>query len=188
MKIAVNFIETIGEEPVTVDEVKLYCHVDNSDEDELFPVMIKAARQYAEHRTGRQLVLSVFDIVVTEYTESEREKGFELPVIPCSSLVSVEVDGVEVLDNSLFLYTPSAVGREPVFASFKTLDGFPNGDQMVLRVQAGQCTEAEKQWMMVRINNWYEQRATFGIGPNFHEFHHDFVDALLDTTTYYGAF
>ena len=30
--------------------------------------------------------------------------------------------------------------------------------------------------------------ATFGIGPNFHEFHHDFVDALLDTTTYYGAF
>ena len=181
MNATATLIEITGSEPVTVDELKTYCHVDQDEEDSLFPMMIKAAREYAEHRTGRKLVACTYDIIC-----SVKEK-IVIPVTPCLGLASVKVAGEEVTDTSLFTYTPSAVGGEPVFATFEPLDGFPDGE-ITLRVSVGACTEAEKQWIMVRANNWYEQRATFGIGPNFHEFHHDFVDALLDTTTHYGDF
>ena len=176
-----TLIEVTGNEPVTVEEMKIFCHVDNDEEDDLFPTMIKAARQYAEHYTGRKLIKATYEVVFDD------KNWTPITVTPCLELLSVKVDDVEITDSSLWLYTPSAVGGEPVFAAFKPLDGFPDG-KITLRVSVGCCTEAEKQWLMVRINNWYEQRATFGIGPNFHEFHHDFVDALLDTTAHYGGF
>lgn len=176
-----TLMEVTGSEPVTVEEMKIFCHIDNDEEDDLFPTMIKAARQYAEHYTGRKLIKATYEVKFDDCNWTP------IPLTPCLELLSVKVDGEEVTDNSLWLYTPSAVGGEPVFAVFKPLDGFPNG-VITLQVSAGYCTEAEKQWIMVRVNNWYEQRATFGIGPNFHEFHHDFIDALLDTTAHYGGF
>lgn len=183
-KVTTTVIETTGTEPVTTADMKLYCHVDNTDEDGLFPTMITAARQYAEHKTGRILIATTYDVTIEVENE---ETEFVIPLSPCLSLTSVSVDGVALEDSSLYSFSPSAVGGEPVFATFKTLDGFPDGT-ITVRVSAGACTEAERQWVMVRVNNWYEQRATFGIGPNFHEMHHDFVDALLDITTRYGAF
>ena len=181
MSASATLVEVTGNEPVSVDELKVFCHVDNDDEDELFPTMIKAARQYAEHYTGRILVPSTYEITV------DAKERVEIPVTPCLELLSVKVDDVEIDDSTLWEYTPSAVGGKPVFAVFDPLDGFPEG-KIILRVSVGYCTDAEKQWILVRANNWYEQRATFGIGPNFHEFHHDFVDVLLDTTTHYGDF
>ena len=179
--ITTSLIETTGAEPVTIDDVKTYCHIDNDDEDVLIPAMITAARQYAEHKTNRKLVAATYEIV------SEDGGEIIIPITPCLELLSVKVDDEDITDTSLFKYIPSAMGGEPIFATFTPQDGFPDGT-ITLRVSVGMCNEAVKQWILVRVNNWYEQRATFGIGPNFHEFHYDFVDALLDTVTYFGKF
>ena len=50
-------------EPIDLATAKLHCRVDGTDEDTLIAALIVAAREQAEHETGRALVTQTWEQV-----------------------------------------------------------------------------------------------------------------------------
>lgn len=179
-------ITQAGPEPVTVEEVKLFCRVDSDEEDTLFPTLISAARRQAEHNTGRVLRSSRYDVFC------EGESGVvEIAITPCTELHSVTVDGV-VVDSALYAFTPSSneISGIATPARISFLDGYPTEQKSIFSIQAGIATveDAIKTWILVKVNTLYEQREAFAIGQNYNILDHSFIDGLLDSQTIFGGF
>ena len=103
----------------------------------------------------------------------------QVPLTPCTACVGITVNG-ETVDASLYTFTPGGHGS-PLFAKISALEGFPEGEATVtLECGYTQIPEDLKRWIFVRIGDAYEQRESFTVGQNFHEFDRTFVDALLD--------
>jgi len=71
-------------EPLTLDEVKLYHHIDQNVEDTEITRLIKSARQYVEEYLGSSLVTQTREINLRYYSE-----GVRLPFGPVQEIVSV---------------------------------------------------------------------------------------------------
>jgi uncharacterized phiE125 gp8 family phage protein len=74
-------------EPVTLEEVKLHCRIDHSDEDNLLNTLIAASRQFCETFTGR-----VFVRQTVEYTLGKWPSGraIHLPLPPVQSITELK--------------------------------------------------------------------------------------------------
>lgn len=167
--------ETTGAEPISLAEAKLYLRVDTDADDDLISVMISGARAAAEGRTHRILRASTWQWVVSGITEA-----IQVPLTPCSACTSIVVDG-ETVDASLYIFTAGGEGA-PLFAQITPLEGFPEG-QVTVTLTCGYSSsipEDMRRWLFVRLGDAYEQRESFAVGSNFHEFDRSFVDALLD--------
>lgn len=168
-------------EPITLEQAKLHARVDTDDDDALLTLMISAARQRAERKTGRVLRVSEWEWA----SECGVHSAFSLPLAPCSGVTAVSVDGTEV-DAALYNFTPSGNGANeaPLLARLELLAGFPAGDEMTVTLTAGWPVDAISKslqlWMLTRVSTWYEQREKFVVGVNFNEFGYDFIDSLLD--------
>lgn len=179
-------ITEAGLEPVTVEEAKLFCRVDSTEEDSLFPILISAARQQAEHRIGRLLRNSKYNVMC------EDENGsFEIPLLPCTALYGVTVDGDDI-DQSLYDFVASKMIAKGEIIPAKVIlrDNFPYDKQSIFSVQAGYTVvdKAIKSWILIKVNTLYEQRETFAIGQNYNTLEHSFVDGLLDAHITHGGF
>lgn len=82
-----NLITAPTQEPVKLDLAKLHCKVDTSAEDELFRQIIKAAREWCEAFTGRQLVGAVWELSRDCFPGSN---VLALPKAPLRSVTSVK--------------------------------------------------------------------------------------------------
>lgn len=72
-------------EPVTVDDVKLACHIDHSTEDTLITGWIKTARELAEGYTRRAFMQQTIRLTYDEFPETP----ILLPRAPAVSLTSI---------------------------------------------------------------------------------------------------
>lgn len=168
-------------EPITLEQAKLHARVDTDDDDALLTLMISAARQIAERKTGRVLRASTWEWAL----KCGVYAALNLPLAPCSGVTAVSVDGTEV-DAALYNFTPSGNGANeaPLLARLELLPGFPAGDEMTVTLTAGWPVDAIpkslQQWMLTRVSTWYEQREKFVVGVNFNELGYDFIDSLLD--------
>jgi len=82
-------------EPVSLAEAKLQCRVDGTDEDELFTVLIQAAREIVEDETRRALLTQTWDYVLQSWPRSNYIK---LPYGNLQSVTSIkwkDTDGTE---------------------------------------------------------------------------------------------
>lgn len=179
--ISLRCVEDADFEPVSLEDAKLYAHISEDDESAMIAAAISAARGQAEGKTRRVLRESTW-----EWSLRWAWRGaLVLPVSPCSACMSVSVDGVEV-DADLWSFTPSGSGGMdgPLMAGLLPSDGFPEGQEMMVRVRAGYaegaCPAPIRQWILVRVADFYEQRESFVVGVNFNELSRRFVDALLD--------
>lgn len=161
-------------ELLTYEDVVLQCRIDAVEEERpLVERMISAARLQAENYTRRILRESVW-----KYTTDEADALTRIRLVPCTSLVSCQQDGVEVVDG--FTFTPSAtVPGGNVFASCQGLSGTVELE-LTAGYAAGSCPTDILQWMLVQIAAWYEQREAIGIGVALAQAPRSFADALLD--------
>ena len=75
-----------AEEPVTVEEAKLQCRVDGTEEDVLFERLISAARGYAETFTRRALITQTWEAYLDGWPTVDY---IDLPYPPLQSVTSL---------------------------------------------------------------------------------------------------
>lgn len=85
-----------AQEPISLTEAKLHCHIDGNEEDSLLQMLIVMAREYVENETNRALITQthalylksfpVACLLMDPYSASE----IELPMSPLQSVTSVK--------------------------------------------------------------------------------------------------
>jgi uncharacterized phiE125 gp8 family phage protein len=161
---------------LTLEEVKAQCNVADSfcGDDALFSRLMVAAQAAAEGETRR--AIGEQTLAATFEAWSGR-LAIDLPRPVLQGVESVTIDGEAVSADAYSVRAERLVGQVvPVSA-------WPSGDVLTVTYHAGWSSgdtpAPVKQWLLVRIADWYAQRESF-IGGNVSEFGRSFVDALLD--------
>lgn len=157
-------------EPLALADAKAHCRVDHSDDDALITALIVAAREQAEHETGRALVTQTWELVHDTFPEA-----FVLRKAPIASVTSVKyldpATGAEqTLDPADTLldkdsepgYLVPAYGK-----AWPTARAVPNAVRCRYVCGYGNAAavpQAIKQWMLLAIGTMYAQRETFASG------------------------
>lgn len=90
-------ITAVATDPVSLAEARLQCKVDADDtsHDAVLTALITAAREFAEHYTGRALAEQTLEAALDEFPSDD---FIDLPMPPVASVTSVkytDTDGVE---------------------------------------------------------------------------------------------
>lgn len=156
-----------GEEPVDLDTAKHHCRVDGSDDDMFIGALIGAAREMAEHETGRALCSQTRELVLDVFPEA-----FVLRGAPVQSLVSVkylDVDGIERTLNpaDTLLDKDSEPGYLMPAYGKAWPDSFPVPNAVRVRYVCGYGAAAAvpvaiKHWILLAVGTMYAQRESVG--------------------------
>lgn len=151
-------------EPLDLATAKLHCRVDGSDDDALIAALIVAAREQAEHETGRALVTQTWELVHDAFPEA-----FVLRRAPIKSVTSLKyldsADGTEqTLDPADYLLDKDSEPGYVVPAYGKAWPAtWPVPNAVRVRYVCGYGLAAAvpvaiKQWMLLAIGTMYAQR------------------------------
>jgi len=172
-------------EPVTLAEAKLHCKVDGTDDDTLITALIVAARQQAEHNTGRALLTQQW-----EFTCDSFPAQIDLPR---PALVSVQ--SVKYLDENGTLQTLASTEYQVIISELvgRIVPAYDKTwpscrvqpDSVVVDYTAGYGNAAAvppsiKAWMLMAIGTMYGQREGIITGTIVAEVPRGFFAALLD--------
>lgn len=153
-------------EPLTTAEAKAHLRVEHSDEDTYIDALIKAAREFVEARTDRQLVTATWNITLDGFPCHRRP--IKLPKYPTQSVESITYTDTagdsQTWDSASYRVDTS---REPavilpaVGASYPSAIAEPGS--VTIQVVAGYgaaaaVPEAAKSAMRLLIAHWYENR------------------------------
>jgi uncharacterized phiE125 gp8 family phage protein len=177
-------------EPLTPAEAKTHLRVTGSDDDAYITALIVAARQAAEHITGRALMPQTWELALDEF-----EDQIMLPKPPLTSITSVkyvDADGVlQTMDPAGYQLDDHAVPARLVPAygtSWPSTRTQPNA--VLVRFACGYANAAAvpqeiKSWMLLRIGMLYENREAMIVGVSIAELPHG--ERLLDAYCVWGA-
>lgn len=174
-----------NEEPITLAEAKLHCRVDHTADDALITGLITAARQQAEHRTGRALITQQW-----VYTQDSFTDLIQLPrpaLVSVQSVKYMDGDGAQqtlanteyqVVISELVGYLRPAFGK-----SWPACRVQP--DSVVVAYTCGYGAAVAvppsiRTWMLLAVGTWYAQREGIITGTVVTELPRDFFAALLD--------
>lgn len=183
---ALKLLTAAAEEPVTLAEAKLHCRVDGTDDDALFTgVIIPAARESAEHRTGRALVTQKWELSLEAFPAG----AFDLPKPPLQSVESIKyrdtAGNLQTLGPAAYtVHTSSLAGK--VAPAYGTSWPATRGqlDAVTVSFTAGYGDRSTvpaglKSWILLAIGTLYENREAFASGQVI-ELPGGFWDRLLD--------
>lgn len=197
---ALKVITAPATEPVTLAEAKLHLRVDSSAEDTLITMLIVAAREMAEMKTGRQLMTATLRVTLDQFPSQvwcNDGSGFSLPgnaiLLPRSPVTAVT--SIKYADSAGVLQTIDAANyavdldSEPVRITPASGSVWPCPIDQIGAVQinftAGYASAAAvpssiKQWILMLVGSGYAQRESFAtrglsVPP--------FLDGLLDPHT-----
>lgn len=172
-------------EPVSLAEAKLHCKVDGSDDDTLITGLITAARQQAEHRTGRALCTQTLEQVLDAFPDAVK-----LPMPPAKTVVSVkyfDANGAEqtMPDTDYSLDKDSTPGWLVPAFGLTWPSTYAIANAVRVRYTAGYGVAADvpqsiKVWMLMAISTMYNQREGIITGAIVAEVPRDFFAGLLD--------
>ena len=169
-------------EPLTLVEAKLHCKVDANDDDALITALIVAARRLAEQQTGCALVTQswrqTFDAFPAAAIALERP-----PLASVQTVKYYDTDGtLQTLGSGAYtVHTSGQLGLvAPAYGTTwpATRDRL---EAVEITFTAGYGNAAVvpqeiKQWMLLQIGHWYENREAVGERRD----PLPYVDALLD--------
>ena len=175
-------------EPLSLAEVKLHLRVDAdlTDDDTLISALIVAARQQAEHRTGRALVSQQWRLGLEFFPDD----SLELPkpkLISVESITYLDGDGVrqtisaadyEVITDELIGRIIPAYGKS--WPSCREHPGSVRVDYTCGYGAAADVPQSIKAWMLLAIGAWYENREALTSGQPVAELPRCFWNGLLD--------
>lgn len=181
-------------EPVSLAEARLHLRIDddNTADDALIGVLIEAAREQAEHETGRRLITQTREMT--------------LDAFPCDGeAIKLHAECVKAQSIESITYLDTAGAWQTFSAASYALDPhslpgyvFPAADASwpadvadsanAVRIKvvcgygnaAADVPQALRQWMLLQIGAMYAQRETFALGVPVGELPGRFVDRLLD--------
>lgn len=177
-------------EPVTLAEAKAHLRVDGTDDDAYITALIGAARQGAEHITGRALMAQTWELALDAF-----EADISLPRPPLASIASVkylnDAGVLTPLDASAYLLDDHS---EParLLPAYGTTWPATRGqaNAVLIRYVAGYASAATvpqeiKSWMLLHIGMLYENRESVVAGVSIAEL--PFVDRLLDAYRFWSV-
>lgn len=190
-------------EPLDLATAKLHCRVDGNDEDALITALIVAAREQAEHETGRSLVTQTWELVHDAFPEA-----FALRKAPIQSVTSIKyLEGQWQFDEQEMIDVLVAVERtldpsdylldkdsEPGYVvpgygkAWPASFAVPNAVRCRYVCGYGNAAavpQAIKQWMLLAIGTMYAQRETFA--GQVYSIPDRFWSGLLDPYRLYEA-
>jgi uncharacterized phiE125 gp8 family phage protein len=176
-------------EPLTAAEVRDHLHIDDSVADEDFAGWIAAARQEAEHLTGRALITQTWERVLHAFPVGRIPLGMP-PVVSITSVKYIDTAGVEqTLSASAYtldevsdpgwLYPSVAYPTWP-----STQADRPNAVRVRFTCGYGAASSAVpapiRHWMKLRIGTMEKLRDGVVIGVSATEVSNQYIDRLLD--------
>lgn len=175
-------------EPITLAEAKLHLRIEDSvtDEDDLIESLIVAAREAAEHETGRALITQTWELVIDAFPAC----AIELPksrLLGITSVIYVDAAGdSQTLDSSAYT---ADTDQEPGWVLPAVDTEWPEtldtANAVRIRYTAGYgaaaaaVPDAIKAWMKLRLGALYRHREELS-GIASHELAGRFTDRLLD--------
>lgn len=197
MSSSVRVITPPAVEPVSLVQAKAWCRVDTDDtsQDAVITMLIKAMREYAENITRRAFVERTLELTL------ERFGGeIELPRAPLISVDWIkyyDVNGdLQTLSAALYevnTYEQPGEVRPIATASWPATGLVYNAVQIRYRAgyaengESGSPTDlaynvpaAVKVWMQARLATLYEHREQMIVGATVNPIPRNFADGLLD--------
>lgn len=180
-------------EPVLLADAKLHLRVDHSAEDDLITSLITAAREAAEHITGRALITQTLELTIDSFPTGE----IRLPRPRLASVTSITYDdaagAAQVLDPAAYVVNAgSEPGRVLPAASAEWPETYDAPNAVRIRYVAGYGANGAavpasiKAWMMLKIAALYKHREMFITGTITAELPNRFAEALLDQHVVYA--
>lgn len=157
-------IAPVAVEPVTIEEAKLHLRVDVTDEDTLIGALITAAREFAEHYTGRafapqtlEMALDCFPVYEDDYIDLDMPPVATITTVKYTDAVGVE-QTIPGSSYVLSLYGESRRLTPAYNVYWPTTRDIPNAVR--IRYVTGYTTlpKAAKAGLLLLIGHLYENR------------------------------
>jgi uncharacterized phiE125 gp8 family phage protein len=178
-------------EPVTLDEAKLWCRIEDDDDsqDAMLLLLIYAARERAEAITARAFARRTFELSMDAFPEgSEPIEIQKSPIVSVESVTYATADGDVAIGGSPSEFLVEVRGDKlpgrlmPLYGS-SWPTATPEAGSVRIRFTAGyapgKIPRRVRLWMQQRISSWYEFREHIVAG-SANALPRDFVDGLLD--------
>lgn len=160
-------ITPIASEPVTLTEAKLQCKVDVDDDDTLISALITAAREFAEHYTGRAFSTQTLEMALPCFPLDTGSIDLDMPpVATVSSIKYTDAAGVEQTVSSgsysLSLYGESRRINPAYLTPWPITQDI--ADAVRIRYVTGYTTlpQAAKDAILLIVCHLYQNRAAIG--------------------------
>ncbi len=181
----IRIITPPASEPVTLAEAKLHCKEDSSANDALLAIYIAAAREAAEHITGRKLVTQTLEMALDAFPSAE----ILLPVAPVQSVSSVKYINAEGVLTTVSS-TSYALDGFPMMPEIVPASGFAwpaaqsVNNAVLIQFVAGYGAASDvphgiKSWILLTVGTLYKNRESLTETQNY-AFGGRFYDSLLD--------
>ncbi|MGB4064249.1 MAG: phage head-tail connector protein [Azonexus sp.] len=164
----IKLITAPSVEPVTLDEAKVHCRIDGAELDSLLNIIIPAARESAEHETGRALCTQTRELVVDSF-----DSDLILHGAPIQSVTSVKyldsAGNEQTLAGTEYLLDKDNEPGCVVLAygkSWPETYAVPNAVRVRYVCGYGDASavpKAIKQWMLLAIGTMAAQAETMTV-------------------------
>jgi uncharacterized phiE125 gp8 family phage protein len=160
-------ITAIATEPVSTAEAKLQCRVDVTDDDTLIAALITAAREFAEHYTGRAFAAQTLEMALPCFPDDTGSIDLDMPpVATITSIKYTDTAGVEQTVSTAN-YTLSTYGESrrinPAYLTpWPLTQSIP--DAVRIRYVTGYTTlpKAAKDAILLIVGHLYQNRSAVG--------------------------
>jgi len=191
----IKLITAPAAEPVTLTEAKLHLRVDHSTDDDLITALIAAARQKAEHLTGRSLITQTWERVLDAFPPVEIELG-RPPVASIVSVTYTDTAGTDVVMDSAE-YSLDNTTEPGYLLPAATLSAWPStydaANVVRVRFTAGygasgaSVPAAVRQFMLMELGTLYKMRESIVAGVSIAELPGSYTERLLDPYRLWGV-
>ena len=185
-------ITAVATEPVSLEEARLQCKVDSDDtsHDATLTALITAAREFAEHYTGRALAAVTLEAALDAFP---CEAYIDLPLPPVTSVTSIKYTDTagneQTMDTGLYALSTYGLSRRVAltyFACWPSTQDVP--DAVRVRFVAGYASadlpKAVKAAMLLHIET---ESPINPLTPAEREMMERARDSLLNTVKVWGC-
>lgn len=149
-------------EPITLAEAKTQCRVDTSDDDMIITSFITAAREFAEHFTGRAFINQTWELALDGFPENE----IELQHVPLVSITSIKYQDVnnaqQTVTSTDYTIDNYGISHFVLLAYGKSWPStLGTANNVLIRYVAGygaaanNVPEAIRAWMLLAVQHLY---------------------------------
>jgi uncharacterized phiE125 gp8 family phage protein len=176
-----NLVQTVApaDEPLSLEDAKLFMHILENDEDTLITSMISSAREYAENYTNRQFEIATWGLI-TDCLYS----GLTIPLSPVTEILTVEYMDEDAVYQTLstddyYSYVEYGATKLHISSAPSYKD-----DKRAIKItfKAGYTTVPSSivSFLKVLVSTMYENREQYIVGVSVETMANPAIMKMLD--------